>query len=182
MSDSLPMFQLILAIVAIALSAAQMLAGLNYTPAWVKTASDTDLVARTSMQTLEQAFDIATSANSGTPPTVTAAADGGLATNFLSIIKFTPAAPQGYQWIYGQHANDGSRYANMYYFCLSPTAGAQATQGIYRGIQRSMSIFPADEVYVNTGCGATVDYATPTSFPASMALTMYVSYVQPISP
>jgi hypothetical protein len=176
------MFQLILAIVAIALSAAQMLVGLNYTPVWVKTASDTDLITRTSMQTLEQAFDIATSANSGTSPTVTAAADGGLATNFLSIIKFTPAAPKGYQWVYGQHANDGTRYASMYYFCLTPTAGSQATQGVFRGVQRSMSIFPVDQVYVNSTCGATANYGAPSTFPAAMALTMYVSYVQPISP
>ena len=178
------MFQFILVVLAIALSAAQLLVGLNYTPAWIKTASDTNLMARTSMQTLEQAFDIATSANSGTSPTVTTAADGGLATNFLPIIKFTPAAPQGYQWVYGQHPNDGTYYANMYYFCMQPATGNSqgATQGIYRGVQNAMSIFPTNQVFANTTCGATASYGTPASFPIQMALTMYVTYVPPVSP
>ena len=173
------MFQLILVVLAIALSAAQLLVGLNYTPAWVQTASDTNLVARTSMQTLAQAFNVATAANSGTSPAVTATADGGLAQNFLPIIKFTPAAPQGYQWVYGQHANDGSRYANLYYFCMVPIAGGTgATKGIYRGILQSMAIYPTDQVYVNTGCGATASYSSPANFPTPMALTMYVTYTQ----
>lgn len=176
------MFQLILVILAIALSAAQLLVGLNYSPAWIKTAQDANIVARQSMQTLEQAFDIATAANSGTAPTVTAAADGGLSTNFLSIIKFTPAAPSGYQWVYGQHANDGTYYANMYYFCLKPVSGGiGATQGIYRGLLNAMSIFSTTQVFVNSGCGASANAAAPTSWPAALSLTMYVTYVQPVS-
>jgi hypothetical protein len=177
------MFQLILTVIAIALSAAQLLAGLNYTPAWTRTAADTDLVTRASLQTLEQAFDIATRANSGTSPVVTTDSDGGLAANFLPIVKFTPAAPAGFRWVYGQHANDGTRYVGMYYFCMLPVSGnSGASQGVYRGVLRSMTIFPSDQAFVNTGCGAVTNYATPTTFPANMALTLYVTYVQPIAP
>lgn len=176
------MMQLIITIVAIALTVLLTIATISYVPWWHKTAGDTEQLMRSSMSRLESVYDVAVRAANGMAPSVTLEADGGLSTNFLSFLTFTPAAPPGHTWVYGVHANDGSRYANLNYFCLQPTAGySGTTEGVYRGIERARSLYSQDQVFLSDRCDATADWSRPTTFPVPMHVTLFVAYTPGIN-
>ncbi|VTU41908.1 MULTISPECIES: hypothetical protein [unclassified Variovorax] len=170
------MFQLILTVMAIALTSALVMVSINYLPAWRGAARDVEQQVRTALPQLEEAYDAATRAAGGVPPAVLAASDGGFSAQFLPLLRFAPAAPAGYVWTYGQHGDDGSRYANLNYFCLAPTRAG--LQGVGRGLYRGVSAFSRDQAFVNTSCGATVTQAAPSNWNAApaRAVTFYVAY------
>lgn len=169
------MTQLIITIVAIALTAALVLASINYVPAWYGYSTTAEKQVRAALPLLEQAYDVMTRAAGGTPPAVQAVADGGFRSNFVPTLKFAPAAPTGFTWVYGQHANDGTLYANLNYFCLVPTG--QISDGVGRGVYRAAGVFSTDQLFINTTCGATSSIGQPASFAgASRVVTFYVAY------
>lgn len=170
------MVQLIITLIAIALTVLLAVASINYLPWWHKTAADTEETVRTSMKLLEQTFDVVVRASNGVVPVQTGEADGGLMTHFGAHLVFAPAAPAGYQWTYGRHGVDGSRYSGLGYFCLVPTNSNGADQGVYRGIERARSVFSRDQVIVANQCAANESAPTPTQFPAPVAVTMYVVF------
>ena len=61
------MFQLILVVIAIALTAAMVVASINYIPWWYKSAADTEQSMRSSMSRLEQTYDVVVRAAKVTP-------------------------------------------------------------------------------------------------------------------
>jgi len=171
------MFNLVIVIITIALTAALALASINYLPWWTKSASDVDTVARTSMNQLERAYDVTVRAANGTAPAPTGDADGGLMSQFGPVLRFTPVAPAGFSWRYGRYSGTDPRYANLDYFCLTPTAtGKGASEGVYRGFQRARNLYSREQVILAASCGATADGAKPTMYPAPVSVTMFVLY------
>lgn len=174
------MVQLIIVILAIALTSVLTVATVSYlpagptaSPAQVRTLTNTGI-------NLQQAFYYATKANSGTPPATTTAADGGLMADFGSLLTFPPIPLPGFTWIYGQHPNDGSAYANMYYFCMEPTASANGNRFAVNSTQQAGAAFSASQYIMANSCGAIANAAAPT--PAQLFLTLYVTYNANIAP
>jgi hypothetical protein len=178
------MIQLVIVIITIALTAALALASINYLPWWHKSAGDAEQVVRSSLVQLEQAYDATVRAANGTAPAVTGDADGGLMAQFGAVLKFQPAAPAGFTWTYGQHANDGTRYAGLNYFCLRPVVQAAdqgAGEGVYKGLQRARSIYSPDQVVISAACDATADSGLPTAYPTPVYVTMFVRYTSGVT-
>ncbi len=169
------MSQLILAVLAIALTAASLAATINYLPWWLKSASDSDLLLRRGLPLLEKTYKAVTRANLGIAPAVTTAADGGFASNFQSVLLLPPAPPPGFSWSYGQHALDGSTWSGLHYFCLSQTGPADIAD--WKGFARAKQMFSSEQYVINASCGETVNMAEPVSFPADLALTFYVTFI-----
>jgi hypothetical protein len=174
------MHQLIITIIAIALSAAMALVSVNYIPWWTGHAADVEKVVRGSVPLLESAYIMATRAADGVPPVVTIEADGGLATNFMGLLRFTPAAPSNYTWVYGIHANDGTRYANLNYFCMQWSSNTGLVGGLSAGLERAQSVFSADQFFIGPTCGAITNTAETTGAPSTV--TYYVAYAPGVSP
>jgi hypothetical protein len=176
------MFSLILIIVSIALVSALVLATVQFVPWWVRSAADTERVLLASMPRLENAYDVAVRAADGVSPVPDAEApDGGLATHFLPHLRFTPAAPGGFSWVYGRHPVDASRYSGMSYFCLRPSTGVAMQEGVLRGAQRVRVLYSPDQVFLAPACGATANASAPQA-PATLALTMFVAYTPGVTP
>jgi hypothetical protein len=171
------MMQLILAIVAIALISALAVASINYMPVWTKAADDAEQVTRSSLNRLEQAYDVLTRANNGDVPVVQGGPDGGFSALFLPTLRLAPAAPTNFRWVYGQHAADGSPKAGMNYFCLHSNG---ADEGAWRGIQRARAAFSSDQYFVSSACDS-LENSTPSSYPSPAAVTFFVSYVPGIT-
>lgn len=176
------MVQLIITLFAIGLTAALAVASINYLPWWRSTAADTAATLKSTLVLLEQGYDVAVRARDGLAPPITPAVDGGLAEGFLPILRFTPPAPPGYAWVYGKYAGTDPSYAELNYFCLTPAEpGAGLSEGIYRGIARTMPQFSADQLFVSDECGATSSTGTPMEYPYAGHLTFYVMYSPGIS-
>lgn len=174
------MHQLVITIIAIALTAALALASVNYIPWWTGHAADVEKVVRGSIPLLESAYIVATRAADGAAPPVTAEADGGLSSNFMNLLHFTPAAPAHYQWTYGIHSSDGSRYANLNYFCMRLAPGAPSVVSQYMGLTRAKGLFSSEQFFIGPTCGVTSNYEQVTDVPSMV--TYYVSYAPGISP
>lgn len=175
------MVQLIITIFAIALTAAIVVASVNYLPWWYRTANITEESLIKTMSVLEQTYDVAVRAADGVAPAVIETdADRGLMANFGDLLKFTPLAPSGYTWTYGVHGDDGSRYANLGYFCLKPV-GEGASEGVARGIMRTRNAYSPEQVVVASTCGANSSDPTPSEYPAPLHVTMYVVYTPGVS-
>jgi hypothetical protein len=173
-------FQLLITIIAIALTGLLIAATINYLPWWYQTASHVEDTTRTSLGRLEQAYDVTTRANNGTSPVVTDESDGGFRSNFLAVLKLMPATPGGTSWNYGQHPQDGTSFAGLHYFCLVTTSEG-TDEGTWRGATRARAGFSEEQVFVNSGCGATSSVNLPLAFPAPLALTMFVAFTPGIS-
>jgi len=171
------MFNLVIVIITIALTSALALACINYLPWWFKTANDVDTVARASMSQLERAYDATVRAANGVAPVPTSEADRGVMSQFGATLRFTPVTPPGFTWTYGHYTGSNSKYANLDYFCLTPTGTSTgASEGTYRGLERARSIYSRDQVFMGANCGDTADIAKPSKYPAQVKLTMFVLY------
>lgn len=169
------MVQLILTILAISLTAATVVASLNYLPWWYRTANDTEQVLRTSLRQLERAYKADARNNGGAPAEVTADEDGGLEANFRAVLRLIPSAPTGFQWSYHQRPMDGSIWEGLHYFCLSTDGGA--SDGEWRGLKRLENLYSSEQYIVADSCGASAPSAVPESLPAPVSVTFYVTYI-----
>ena len=111
---------------------------------------------------------------------ISADSDGGLASNFSSVFSFIPPALPGYSWIYGQHPNDGSSYANMYYVCMQPGAAADGNTEALPSVLQAAPNFSQGQYIYNTSCGATTNTTSLSS--SQMHLTLYLTYNPNIAP
>ena len=176
------MYQLIYVLLAISLTSVLVIASLNYLPGWQKEAGITEKQVATSLTILEQAYDVATRAQSGTPPAVTTAADGGFVSGILPVTRFTPYAPFGYQWLYGVRAADGTQWSGLNYFCLAPISGsAGASEGVARGLSRLKPLFSPDQLFISTACGASQNGEAVSGPAPTMRLTFFVAYTPGIT-
>ena len=171
------MFQLILTVFSIALISLLAVASINYLPAWNNEAIDVEAKVRTGLGSVEQAYDVATRAQDGLPPPVTAEQDGGFRAGFLPYLRLMPPSPIGYTWNYGRYPSDSSAWSNLNYFCLSPSAGASSsTTGEIRGIYRAKSMFSGDQFFVSTQCGSTVNSPRENAPSLLLHVTFFVAY------
>lgn len=175
------MSQLILVILSFLLLEATILAGINYLPWWYKGSADIERMVRVSTTNLNQAYTLVTRANNGTPPPVLVGnPDGGLYSNFSSVLPLTPGAPKGFSWVYGKHSEDGSAYSGLNYFCLySPT---HLTKAHYQGILRAKAIYGENQAIFSGTCGDTTESRADDGRPRTGALTLYVTYIPGVTP
>lgn len=157
-----------------------ILASINYAPWWWKSASDQEQLVRSSLVQIDTAYSLVTRLNNGEPPVPLAAPDGGLMSNFGSYLKLAPAAPRGFQWAYGQHADDGSAYAGLNYFCMN--SNSQLDEASVRGILRAKSLYGANQAFFASTCGATANTIGLKDKPSGGALTFYVVYTPGVTP
>lgn len=176
------MFQLIIIVIAIALTSALVVVTIQYAPWWARSALETEKLVYQSMQQLEDAYDLAVRAADGASPApIATEADGGLATHFLPYLRFTPAAPGGFAWRYGRHPAGAGRYSNMSYFCLAPVGSALMHEGVLRGVRRVRMLYSIDQTFLARECGATANEYN-ISAPADLRLTLFVAYTPGITP
>lgn len=122
---------------------------------------------------MERAYKAYAKVNGGAGPTPLATADGGADALFRPMLRLMPAAPANYTWSYGQHAADGSVWDGLHYFCLS--SAAPADLGIWRGMIRAKQAFSAEQLFMGNSCGATTNLSEPTTYPASVSVTYFVT-------
>lgn len=169
------MFQLILAVIAITLTAATVMASINYIPWWYQTATDNDVVLRSSLPVVERAYKALARSNGGVPPAPTAAPDGGFAAHFGPLLRLAPVAPRGFSWSYHQFPMDGSMWAGLNYVCL--TSAQPGDLGEWMGFRKAMPVFSSDQLFLGSGCGSTASAALPSTYPASVAVTYFLTFV-----
>lgn len=169
------MVQLIISVMAIALTALTVLASISYIPWWYKKAADTDQVLRASLTQLEKGYKAATRTSAGVAPTATGTGDGGFDANFRPVLGLLPRAPGAFTWSYHQHPADSSAWAGLNYFCLTSTE--DGSEGEWHGFKRAGAVFSAEQYVVSDTCGDTTSAALPSSYPAPLALTFFVTYV-----
>lgn len=165
------MFQLMLTLIAIALTAAAAVASVNYLPWWHKAAGQSEQLMSRSLASLERGFDAVGRAMDGSPPDPTAEQDGGLMAYFGRTIGFRPAAVPGYAWTYGK-ANGGP-YGGYHYFCMHPAAeGAHLSEASWRGVLRARAQYSPQQILLGAACGAHSD--TVGAPGQALSVTMYV--------
>jgi hypothetical protein len=171
------MHQLIIVIMSIVLTAAVAVASLNYLPSWQKSAAIAEKNVAESLTLLEQGYDVATRSQNGVQPAVTADPDGGFAAAMLPVLHFTPYAPTGYRWVYGQRAADGTQWAGLNYFCLTPSADSPgASDGLTRGLTRLKQQFSPDQLFISAACGSSQNWQTVSGAAPTLRLTFFVAY------
>jgi len=176
------MFQFILIIMSISLSAVALFSTLNYLPGWQKGAPAAEAMVQTDFNSIEQAYDVATRATGGYPPLVLTGSDGGFAAGLLPYLRFTPPTPNGYRWSYGIHANDESAWAGLNYVCLSPIAGtAGASESFVHGLISAEANFSPSQFFVSNSCGVTQNWAVGSQNPVQLSITFYLAYTPGIS-
>ncbi|MHB1666044.1 hypothetical protein [Thiomonas sp.] len=157
------MTSLVLTIMSIALLAAMALATVSYLPA------DTDSISTAQSQvsagfiSLQNGYNAYVAATGSVPTTA----------NWSSVLTpqyvFLPAAPLNTSWAYTAGAPySGSATGN--YFCLSGTMN----QAQYTGMINAARQFSPQAFFYGSACGATSDAATPTTWPATVAVTFWV--------
>lgn len=177
------MLNLILVVLSIVLTAATLYASMNYLPGWTSAANDTNRLTNHGFVSLDKAFQSATTRALGSAPAPTTGIDGGLAVHFGADYGFLPKAPVGYAWKYGYNGSD-------YYFCMYPLAGrAGASEGMWRGLNRSRNSLPDQQYFILPGgvsaCDSTppsspqsaAAKAVPSSFPALVSAVYLVRYL-----
>lgn len=169
------MVQLIISVMAIALTALTVLASISYIPWWYKKASDTDQVLRTSLVAVEKAYKAAARNNAGIPPAATGTGDGGFEAAFRPVLGLLPNAPRDFSWSYHVHPMDGTTWEGLNYVCL--TSSEDASEGAWMGFKRAGALFSSEQYVLSDSCGDTTNSALPSSYPAPLALTFYVTYV-----
>jgi hypothetical protein len=169
------MHNLILVVLSIALTAATLAASMNYLPGWTSVANDTNRLTNYGFVALDKAFQSATTRALGRAPAPTTAVDGGLAANFAADYGFRPKAPVGYSWKYGHNGAD-------YYFCLYPLPGrAGASEGQWRGLNRSRNLLPDQQYFILPGGISACDSAPPPSPQSAAAKAAPSSYPAQVS-
>jgi hypothetical protein len=169
------MMQLILVVLAIALTASYLLISINYiNPANLGTSSATNYGKLTiaGFEAMQNGYKKATTPLStafgmtpSTPLTDRAAPTviGGL------LLPVLPAAPPGYGWSYG---GNSATYNN--WVCLSPLGGNPTTQAIYSGLIKAGTRFSTSYSVTSGACGSTASSAPPVGFPAAYSATLWL--------
>jgi hypothetical protein len=108
---------------------------------------------------------------------VSSEADGGFFAEFIPYLRLMPPTPNGYEWSYGLHPVDESKWSGLNYFCLSPLEGsAEARFGVARGIFRAQSNFSDDQFILAVGCGQTANWTQANEQADNLSITFFVAY------
>lgn len=168
------MLQIVMVIMAIALSAGVLAVSINYMPFWRIASEDAYQLGRNGFTALEQAYKAYARDNAGAVPPATLEVDGGIIA-FKPYYSFLPKAPSGFAWKYGYSATQ-----NLNYFCLYPT-GAGGTEGVFRGLKRLHGVFSDEQYFIAAGgsaeCGTIGIDPAFTTWPRAFVATYFVRYV-----
>lgn len=148
------MINLIVSVLAIALTAICAMASINYMPWWQNSANSVESRMEGVFSDALSRFKEA-SAFYGEEPTPSADADGGL--NSLIISPFSkiglPVPKAGFTWSYGVNSNVNSPYYGVKFFCLTPPPSG-LNYGEYVGMHRAFNVAPASVIAESeTSCG-----------------------------
>lgn len=158
------MLSLLLTLMSISLLAGMALVTISYIPASEPTTQATISKLRTGFTGLQTGYNDYVAATGSVPTT----------TNWDSVLTpqyvFIPATPgSGLGWTYVSGAAYGGTTGN--YFCLSGTWN----QAQYQGALSAATWFSPQAYFVNSSCGATSTGNSPTSWPATAAVTFWVA-------
>lgn len=158
------MLSLILTIMSIFLLGAAALISISYLPSGEYATQATLNKLKTGLNGLQTGYNNYVAATGSTPTTA----------NWSSVLTpqyvFLPPVPSNnLQWSYVAGAAYGSSTGN--YFCLSGTW----TKSQYQGAVFAANWFSPQAYFINSSCGATSSESTPSSWPASAAVTFWVA-------
>lgn len=167
------MINLVITLMAIALTGSMVLLTVSYLPAWTGSSEEREALVQSGFDRLEQAHYLR-SKSTGVEPSPTTEADGGLSSLFQAYYSFLPKPLQGFGWKYGRNATNGLNYFCMY-------ANGPVDQGAWSALRSATRYYSDERYFVHAGgeadCGATAHAATPSTFPAQFSATFYVRYV-----
>ncbi len=157
------MIGLLLTLMSIFLLSAMVMVTINYVPANQGSILLAQNLIQTGLTGLQTGYNNYVAATGSVPTT----------SNWANVLTpqyvFLPAAPLNMSWSYTSGATYGSTTGN--YFCLS----GNMTQAQYQAAVNDMGDFSSQAYFLNTACGSTANGTTPTSWPASAALTFWVA-------
>lgn len=164
------MLNLIIVVMSIALTASLIAVSVSYTPTWVVDYQRNLPIVTKGFCKLEgSVLDYLEYAGETTAPAPLADADGGLNALFGAHYKFLPQVVDQGQWAYGEGTVNSQTYG---YICL---AGASISEGTYVALKRLQGTLPQGQFVLGNACGATTDVAEPTTFPATIRPTLYIT-------
>lgn len=150
------MFQLVCALIAIALTATTMLVAVTYlSPAAVQAENMADGLER-GLRALKSGYQSYVNANPAMPDSMS---------DITPEYVFIPPAPPSTQWLVGAGATGGR------YFCWS---GDFTAIGV-RAIRHLRNRFSPQAYFINTNCGATTDALPAPGQTFSGAVTLWVA-------
>lgn len=162
------MFQLILVIISIALTAAIVLVSINYLNPEVKQAKEIGQRIAMELQDVEQVYDNAVNLSEGVPPPVTLDADGGFQSVFLPVLKFKPKLVPGYNISYGKLPSLPSIYSELNYVCIYPENTSKYSSVVGRALFNTKNEFAEGQALLVSSCAdplntQTANLSTPPS-------------------
>lgn len=170
------MFQLILTIIAIGLTAALLLVSITYLNPNLKKSQALADSAIVEMQEMSQVYSIITAASDGTAPATTSDADGGFSSIFLPYLKFPPKIIPGYTISYHKMGVTTNVYSELNYFCMTPTSAVQGDI-IEKTLPKIRQEFPSGQVITtNSSCADPLSGAG-TSFSDLPKIVYFVRYI-----
>lgn len=167
------MLQLIITVVSLAILSLAWLPHVTPRLPEEQTGRDSAVLLEKALPQFQRAYQALTAEAEGTPPEATGGAVDASAV-FGPLLRIAPAAPAGFQWVYAQHPADSSARAGQFYVCaFSMTAG----RGAWDALRQTAGTAGPDAV-LGYECGEAV--ADPIQeFPATAALTLYLTYEPP---
>lgn len=154
------MFQLILVIISIALTAAIVLVSINYLNPEKKQIKEVSQKVVLEIQDIAQVYDNTVNLSEGVAPPVTMDADGGFQTIFLPVLKFKPKLIPGYEISYGKLPALPNNYSNMNYVCISPKNGMTYTAFSGNALLNVKNEFPDGQAMLVSSCSDPLNTVT----------------------
>lgn len=165
------MFQLVLVIISIALTAAIVLVSINYLNPEVKQAKDLGLKIAVQLQDVSQIYDNAVNLSEGVAPPITAAADGGFESIFLPVLKFKPKFSPGYDISYHKMPALSNVYSDLNYICVYPKVTSQYSTIAGKSLLNAKNEFAEGQALLVTSCSDPLNtQTTDTSTPLSLVV------------
>lgn len=159
------MLNLILVLISIALTASVLYSTLSYLPALRPLTDRTYELSKSGFTSLESAYVSYKAA------TTTDLAPSTWMADLTPKYVFIPRTPEGMTWSYNIQSGVISPAVPGNYFCLSGII----SKAQWDGLNRLNKIFSSQQYFQNTTCGSTTNISEPTSWPASVAMTYWVT-------
>lgn len=158
------MTQLIITLIAIALSSVMMITGyvMETTKKPGKIASEAYTYIN-SAKVLENAFRVRYDLGNGQKDPATQTADGGVEEYTKNLIDFIPEAPPGYSWSYGVQGNSSGIYSNLPYLCLKRNQPSPPRDSMKHVAEYMKLNAGKDQVQYGSQCGVTSSNAPPVA-------------------
>lgn len=170
------MFQLVLVIISIALTAAIVLVSINYLNPEAKQAKDLGQKIALQLQDVSQVYDNTVNLSEGTAPAVTTAEDGGFESAFLPVLKFKPKFPPGYDISYAKMPPLSSIYSELNYICIYPKVPSQYSAIAGKSLANAKNEFAEGQALLVTSCSDPLNTQT-TDVSTAPSLVLFLRSV-----